>query len=338
MTVVTAWPGATAQEMQDQVAEPLEKRLQELRWYDRSETFTRPGLAFTTLTLRDQTPPKDVPEQFYQARKKISDEARKLPQGVVGPFVDDEFGDVSFGLYALKAKGVPQRDLAREAERLRQQLLHVPGVDKVKILGERPERIYVEFAQERLATLGVSPRAIFDALAKQNLMTPAGSIESKAQQVVVRLDGAFDDLSKIRGLPIIANGRTLRLSDIAKVERGYEDPATFLIRSEGEPALMLSVVMREGWNGLDLGKALAAETDKIRQQLPLGMTLSNVTDQSVNIRDAVDQFMHTFMEALIIVMIVSLISLGWRVGIVVAAAVPLTLAVVLLIMWATGRL
>ncbi|NOW48666.1 multidrug efflux pump subunit AcrB [Novosphingobium sp. SG751A] len=337
MTVVTAWPGATAQEMQDQVAEPLEKRLQELRWYDRSETFTRPGLAFTTLTLRDQTPPKDVPEQFYQARKKISDETRKLPQGVVGPFVDDEFGDVSFGLYALKAKGVPQRDLAREAERLRQQLLHVPGVDKVKILGERPERIYVEFAQERLATLGVSPRAIFDALAKQNLMTPAGSIESKAQQVFVRLDGAFDDLSKIRDLPIIANDRTLRLSDIAKVERGYEDPATFLIRSEGEPALMLSVVMREGWNGLDLGKALAAETDKIRQQLPLGMTLSNVTDQSVNIRDAVDQFMHTFMEALIIVMIVSLISLGWRVGIVVAAAVPLTLAVVLMVMWATDR-
>lgn len=337
MTVVTAWPGATAQEMQDQVAEPLEKRLQELRWYDRSETFTRPGLAFTTLTLRDQIPPKDVPEQFYQARKKISDEARKLPQGVVGPFIDDEFGDVSFGLYALKAKGVPQRDMTREAERLRQQLLHVPGVDKVKILGERPERIYVEFAQERLATLGISPRAIFDALAKQNLMTPAGSIESKAQQVVIRLDGAFDDLSKIRDLPIVTNGRTLRLSDIATVERGYEDPATFLIRSEGESALILSVVMREGWNGLDLGKALATEVDTIRRQLPLGMTLSNVTDQSVNIREAVDQFMHTFMEALIIVMIVSLISLGWRVGIVVAAAVPLTLAVVLMVMWATDR-
>jgi multidrug efflux pump subunit AcrB len=323
--------------MQDQVAEPLEKRLQELRWYDRSETFTRPGLAFTTLTLRDQTPPKEVPEQFYQARKKIFDETPKLPQGVVGPFIDDEFGDVSFALYALKARGVPQRDMAREAEKLRQQLLHVPGVDKVKILGERPERIYVEFAQDRLATLGVSPRAIFDALAKQNLMTPAGSIESKAQQVVIRLDGAFDDLSKIRDLPIVTNGRTLRLSDIAKVERGYEDPSSFLIRSEGEPALMLSVVMREGWNGLDLGKALAAETETIRGQLPLGMTLNNVTDQSVNIHEAVDQFMHTFMEALIIVMIVSLISLGWRVGIVVAAAVPLTLAVVLMVMWATDR-
>ncbi|WP_176598981.1 MULTISPECIES: efflux RND transporter permease subunit [Sphingobium] len=337
MTVVTAWPGATAQEMQDQVAEPLEKRLQELRWYDRSETFTRPGLAFTTVTLRDRTPPKEVPEQFYQARKKMSDEALKLPRGVVGPFVDDEYGDVSFALYALKAKGEPQRNLARDAERLRQRLLHVPGVNKIKIVGERPERIYVEFAQERLATLGISPRAIFDALAKQNLITPAGSIETKGQQVVVRLDGAFDDLSTIRDLPIAMNGNTIRLSEIANVERGYEDPASFLIRGEGEPALLLSVVMRDGWNGLDLGKALNAEIDKVRAELPLGMTLTAVTDQSVNISEAVDQFMHTFMEALAIVMIVSLISLGWRVGIVVAAAVPLTLAVTLVIMWATDR-
>ncbi len=337
MTVVTAWPGATAQEMQDQVAEPLEKRLQELRWYDRSETFTRPGLAFTTLTLRDTTPPKDVPDQFYQARKKMSDEAPSLPRGVVGPFVNDEYGDVTFALYALKAKGEPQRSLAREAETLRQRLLHVPGVNKINFVGERPERIYVAFAEERLATLGVSPRDIFAALSSQNLITPAGSIETKGQQVVVRLDGAFDDLSKIRDLPIVANGNTLRLSEIAKVERGYEDPATFLIRSQGEPALLLGVVMREGWNGLDLGKALNAEVAKIGDELPLGMSLTRVTDQSVNITDAVDQFMHTFLEALAIVMIVSLVSLGWRVGIVVAAAVPLTLAVVLVIMWATGR-
>lgn len=340
MTVVTAWPGATAQEMQDQVAEPLEKRLQELRWYDRSETFTRPGLAFTTLTLRDTTPPKDVPDQFYQARKKMSDEAPSLPRGVVGPFVNDEYGDVTFAVYALKAKGEPQRSLAREAETLRQRLLHVPGVNKINIVGERPERIYVEFAEERLATLGVSPRDIFAALSRQNLITPAGSIETKGQQVVVRLDGAFDDLSKIRDLPIVANGTTLRLSEIARVERGYQDPATFLIRSQGEPALLLGVVMREGWNGLDLGKALNAEVAKIGDELPLGMSLTRVTDQSVNITDAVDQFMHTFLEALAIVMIVSLVSLvslGWRVGIVVAAAVPLTLAVVLVIMWATGR-
>ncbi len=337
MTVVTAWPGATAQEMQDQVAEPLEKRLQELRWYDRSETFTRPGLAFTTLTLRDTTPPAAVADEFYQARKKMSDEASSLPRGVVGPFVNDEYADVTVALYALKAKGEPQRLLAREAEQLRQRLLHVPGVNKINIVGERPERIYVQFAEERLATLGVSPRDIFDALAKQNLITPAGAIESKGQQIVLRLDGAFDDLSKIRDLPIVTRGNTLRLSEIATVERGYEDPATFLVRSQGEPALLLGVVMREGWNGLDLGKSLKEEVAKISAELPLGMSLTPVTDQSVNIAESVDQFMHTFLEALAIVMIVSLISLGWRVGIVVAAAVPLTLAVVLVVMWATGR-
>ncbi len=142
MTVVTAWPGATAQEMQDQVAEPLEKRMQELRWYDRTETFTRPGLAFTTLFAARQTPPQDVPEQFYQARKKLGDEAPKLPRGVIGPMVNDEYADVTFALYALKAKGVPHRHLVRDAETLRQQLLHVAGVKKVNILGEQAERIY----------------------------------------------------------------------------------------------------------------------------------------------------------------------------------------------------
>lgn len=337
MTVVTAWPGATAQEMQDQVAEPLEKRLQELRWYDRSETFTRPGLAFTTLTLRDQIPPSELQEQFYQARKKLGDETARLPRGVAGPFVNDEYGDVSFALYALKAKGMPARELTRQAEALRQQILHVPGVNKVNIVGERPERIFVEFDQQRLATLGVSPRDIFSGLASQNAITPAGSIETKGQQVQVRVEGAFDDLDRIRSVSVLANGKTFRLADIATVERGYEEPATFKVRNQGEPALLLSVVMRQGWNGLELGKALKAETAKISQELPLGMTLTPVTDQSVNISQAVDQFMKTFLEALAIVMIVSLVSLGWRVGIVVAAAVPLTLAIVLVVMWATGR-
>ena len=337
MTVVTSWPGATAEEMQDQVAEPLEKRLQELRWYDRTETFTRPGLAFTTLTLRDDTPPSEVQSEFYQARKKMMDEAPKLPRGVAGPFVNDEYGDVTFAIYALKAKGEPQRELAREAEVLRQRLLHVPGVKKVNIVGERPERIFVEFSQDRLATLGVTPRTILSALAQQNLLTPAGSVEANGPQVQVRIDGAFDDLDTIRNVPIVANGKTLRLADIAEVRRGYEDPATFLVRNQGEPALLLGVIMREGWNGLDLGKSLQAEVHAIASELPLGMSFAQVTDQSANITEAVDQFMRTFLEALAIVMIVSLVALGWRGGIVVAAAVPLTLAIVLVIMWATGR-
>ena len=337
MTVVTAWPGATAQEMQDQVAEPLEKRMQELRWYDRTETFTRPGLAFTMVSLLDKTPPAQVQEEFYQARKKLADESKKLPNGVIGPIVNDEYADVTFALYALKAKGEPQRVLVRDAEALRQQLLHVAGVKKVNIIGEQPERIFVSFSHERLATLGIAPQDIFAALNSQNVLTPAGSIETKGPQVLLRVDGAFDNLEKIRQTPIAAQGRTLKLSDVATVERGYEDPATFMVRSNGEPALLLGVVMRDDWNGLDLGKDLDKEITKINTALPLGMSLAKVTDQAVNIRTAVDEFMVKFFVALLVVMVVCFISMGWHVGIVVAAAVPLTLAAVFVIMAATGK-
>ncbi|MEI7185990.1 efflux RND transporter permease subunit [Dickeya dianthicola] len=337
MTIVTAWPGATAQEMQDQVAEPLEKRLQELRWYDRAETYTRPGLAITMLSLLDSAPPSEIQEEFYQARKKMGDEAKKLPAGVVGPIINDEYADVTFALFALKAKGEPQRLLVRDAETLRQQLLHVPGVKKVNIIGEQPERIFVSFSHDRLATLGVTPQDIFAALNNQNVLTPAGSIETKGPQVFVRVDGAFDNLEKIRQTPIVAQGRTLKLADVATVERGYEDPSTFMVRSNGEPALLLGVVMRDGWNGLKLGQALEAEVTNINAGLPLGMTLSKVTDQAVNISSAVDEFMVKFFVALLVVMVVCFLSMGWRVGIVVAAAVPLTLAAVFVIMAATGK-
>ncbi|WP_312807026.1 efflux RND transporter permease subunit [Comamonas sp.] len=337
MTVVTAWPGATAQEMQDQVAEPLEKRMQELRWYDRTETYTRPGLAFTMVFLRDSAPPSEVQEEFYQARKKLADEAKKLPAGVIGPMANDEYADVTFALFALKAKGEPQRLLVRDAETLRQQLLHVPGVKKVNIIGEQSERIFVSFSHDRLATLGVTPQDIFAALNDQNVLTPAGSIETKGPQVFLRVDGAFDKLEKIRQTPITAKGRTLKLSDVATVERGYEDPATFQVRNNGEPALLLGVVMRDEWNGLDLGKALEAEVSKINEGLPLGMSLTKVTDQAVNISSAVDEFMVKFFVALLVVMVVCFLSMGWRVGIVVAAAVPLTLAAVFIIMAATGK-
>ncbi|WP_249674798.1 efflux RND transporter permease subunit [Pseudomonas abieticivorans] len=337
MTVISVWPGATAQEMQDQVAEPLEKRMQELKWYDRSETYTRPGMAYTMVSLLDKTPPSEVQEEFYQARKKLSDAAKTLPAGVIGPMVNDEFSDVTFALFALKAKGEPQRLLVRDAESLRQRLLHVPGVKKINIIGEQTERIFVSFSHERLATLGIAPQDIFAALNSQNALTPAGSIETSGPQVLLRLDGAFDKLDSIRNTPIFVQGRTLKLSDVATVERGYEDPATFLVRNQGEPALLLGIVMRDGWNGLDLGKALDAETVKINQGMPLGMTLSKVTDQSVNISSAVDEFMIKFFVALLVVMLVCFLSMGWRVGVVVAAAVPLTLAIVFVVMEASGK-
>ncbi|RMA89345.1 MULTISPECIES: efflux RND transporter permease subunit [Enterobacter] len=336
MTVITVWPGATVQEIQDQVAEPLEKRLQELKWYDRTETYTRPGMAFITLSLQDKTPPAEVQEEFYQARKKLGDESQRLPAGVIGPMINDEFSDVTFALFALKAKGEPQRQLVRDAEGLRQQLLHVPGVKKVNIIGEQAERIYISFSHDRLATIGLSPQDIFNALNSQNALAAAGSIETRGAQIFIRLDGAFDELQKIRDTPFIAQGKTLKLSDVATVERGYEDPPTMLIRNQHEPALLLGIVMREGWNGLALGKALDAETAKINDSLPLGMSLTKVTDQSVNIRSSVDEFMIKFFVALLVVMVVCFVSMGWRVGVVVAAAVPLTLAVVFVVMEAAG--
>lgn len=337
LTVTAVWPGATAQEMQDLVAEPLEKRLQELRYYDRVETLTRPGLAVLMLSLQDSAPPSVVQGEFYQARKKLGDAAHLLPQGAYGPFINDEYSDVTFALYAVEGHGMAPRQLTREAEALRQRLLHVDGVKKIDIIGERPERIFVEFSYPRLTTLGISPREVFAALQQQNLVTAAGSIDTRGPQVYVRLDGAYDDLQKIRDTPISAHGRSFKLSDIAEVKRGYEDPSTFLIRHNGEPALVLSVIMKEGRNGAEVGKALDAEEKKIAQTLPLGLSLNKITDQAVNIHEAVDEFMIKFFAALAVVMIVSLISLGWHVGIVVAAAVPLTLAAVLVIMLATGR-
>lgn len=337
LTVTAMWPGATAKEMQDLVAEPLEKRMQELRWYDRVETFTRPGLMLMKVEMKDQTPPTDIPEQFYQARKKLGDEALKLPSGTIGPFINDEYADVTFALYTVQGDRMPPRQLTREAEALRQRLLHVAGVKKVDILGERPERIYVEFSYAKLATLGISARTIFDALNRQNVVTAAGSVDTNGPQVFVRVEGAYDDLQKIADTPIAAGGRVLKLSDVAEVKRGYEDPATFLIRHNGDPAMVLGVVMQDGWNGLDLGKALDEEEAKIAKSLPAGLSLNKIIDQAENIRESIDEFMLKFVVALAVVMIVSLLSLGWRVGIVVAAAVPLTLAAVFVIMMITGR-
>lgn len=337
LTVTAAWPGATARQMQDLVAEPLEKRLQELAWYDRVETTTRPGYAYMTLTLKDSTPPSAVQEEFYQARKKLGDEARNLPPGVLGPFVNDEYSDVSFALYALKAKGMPMRELVRQAEVIRQDLLHVPGVKKINILGERPEQIFVEFSYAKLATLGVTARDVVASLQRQNSLTPAGSIDTKGPRVFIRIDGAYDSVQAIADTAIVAAGRTLKLSDLAEISRGYEDPPTYIIRHQGEPTIMLAAVMQDGWDGLALGKALKDRAAAIAKTLPLGMTLDKVSDQAVNITSAVDEFMVKFAMALGVVLLVSLLSLGWRVGIVVAAAIPLTLAVVFLIMLETGR-
>src|SRR5450830_1641060 len=335
MTVTALWPGATAKEMQQQVGDRLEKRLQELEYYDRVETAARPGLITMKLFFKDSTPPELVPEQFYQVRKKLGDEVINLPRGVIGPVINDEYSDVYFSLLALNAPGLPHRTLVAEAENLRQRLLHVNGVQKINILGEQQQKIFVEISHQRLATLGVKAQTIFDALNRQNDVTPSGFIETAGPRVYLRLDGAIDNIDVVKAIPIAAGGRSFKLGDIADIKRGYEDPKSFLIRTQGEPSLMLAVVMKKGFNCLKLGKSLAAERENIQKSLPLGMALTKVSDQAEAIEAAIDEFMIKLGMAVVIV--VSLLTLGLRVGIVVAAAVPLTLSAVFLIMMATGR-
>lgn len=337
MTITAAWPGATAREMQEQVADRLEKRLQELDFYDRVDTIAQPGFVSMKLQYLDSTRPKDIQELFYQTRKKLSDEAKRLPQGVVGPFFNDEYSDVYFALYALEAQELPHRQLVQMAEDLRQGLLNLPGVKKVNILGEQAQRIFVEFSYERLATLGIKPEQIFEALGKQNGVAPAGFVETSGPRAYIRLDGAFDSLKLIENVPINANGKVLRIADVATVKRGYEDPPTYRIRHQGEPALMLGVIMDPHFNGLELDKSLQAEEDRIHAGLPLGVTFDKVSDQAEKIRIAVNEFMLKFFVALGVVMLISLIALGFRVGLVVAAAVPLTLSIVFVVMLMTGR-
>ncbi|MFJ9451242.1 efflux RND transporter permease subunit [Herbaspirillum sp. NPDC101397] len=337
MTVTALWPGATAKEMQQQVGDRLEKRLQELESYDRVETAARPGLITMKLFLKDSTLPALVPEQFYQARKKLGDEVINIPRGAIGPVINDEYSDVYFTLFSLNAPGLPHRQLVTEAEILRQQLLHVDGVQKVNILGEQQQKIYVDISNQRLATLGVKAQAIFDALNRQNDMTPSGFVETTGPRVYLRVDGAINNIEAVKAIPVAAGGRSFKLGDIADVKRGYEDPKSFLVRIQDEPSLMLAVVMKKGFNGLTLGKSLTKERDLIQASLPLGMSLTKVSDQALAIEAAIDEFMIKFVMALAVVIIVSLVTLGFRVGVVVAAAVPLTLSAVFIIMLATGR-
>ena len=337
MTVSAAWPGATAKEMQRQVADPLEKRLQELVYYDRAETTVRPGLMVTKIIFKDNMPPAKLQSEFYQTRKKLNDQASSLPRGVMGPLFNDEFSDIYFALYAVQAKGLPHRQLVLRAEDLRQRLLRVPGVEKINILGEQAQKIFVEISYQRLATLGITGQQLLTALANQNDVTPAGFVEAAGPRVYLRLDGAIDGIDAIRDLPVASGDRSFKLGDIAEVKRGYEDPRTFEIRNDGEPSLMLGLVMKPGFNGLKLGEALNAEEVAIHHETPVGIAFTKITDQAKVIDDAIHEFMVKFFTALGVVIFVSLVALGFRVGIVVALAVPLTLSAVFVVMMLTGR-
>lgn len=337
VAVLTAvWPGASAREMQDQVADPIEKKLQELAYFDKVQTYVKPSFAALQVTFKDSTPPAEVAGLFYQIRKKMDDVRPSLPAGVIGPNVNDEYGDVDSILTMLTGDGADYAQLKKVADALRQRLLSVPGVAKVNIYGVQPERIYVEFSHAKLATLGVAPQALFDSLARQNDVTPAGTVETSAQRIPLRVTGALDGVKAVAETPIDAGGRTFRLGDIATVTRGFVDPPTFLVRQRGEPALGVGVVMARGANILDFGKDVAAATKVFQADVPQGIKFGQIADQPEIVEESIFEFERSFVEALAIVLGVSFLSLGWRTGIVVALSVPLVLAATFVVMSALG--
>ncbi|UHD17679.1 efflux RND transporter permease subunit [Thiocapsa bogorovii] len=336
MVVSALWPGASAQQMQDLVADPLEKRIGEVELFYRLETTARPGRVDMLVEFQDYAPSEQIPDLFYQVRKRMSDAAASLPAGVLGPFVNDDFSDVYFALYALTAPDLPNRLLVREAERIRDRLARVEGVQKARILGERPQRFFVELDQARLATLGVSPADVREALDAQNRLAPAGLVETDGPRLYLRPDAELLELEDIRHVPVRVGEHLLTLGEIAEVSRGYEDPPEFLIRAGGEDAILLGVVMQRGENGLALGERLVALQDELEASLPLGVGFSQLTNQADAITHAVDLFQIKFLAAVAVVMLVSFVAIGWRAGLVVGIAIPLTLGLTFLLMLIRG--
>lgn len=336
MVVSVVWPGATAQEMQEQVAERLEKRVQEVDYFKKVESTARPGRVDLQIEFQTYAPSREVQNLFYQTRKRVQDEARNLPPGIVGPFVNDDFSDVYFSLYAVSAPGLAPRLLAREAEALRDRLARVQGVRKVDLLGERAQRIFVEFDNAKLANLGIPLTALADAIEAQNRLLPAGQIETRGARSYLRLNAGVADLDTLRALPVRAGKVLVRLGDIAKLRRGYEDPPSYLVRAGGEDVVLLGVVMRRGENGLTLGDALRKFSAEESKRLPLGLKLQQLTNQGDAIGRAVNLFQVKFFVAVAVVTLVSFLALGLRAGVVVAIAIPLTLALTFLLMLISG--
>ena len=336
VNVSAIWPGATAQEMQTQVADPIEKKLQELPFFEKVQTYSKPSFTAMQVTFRDNVSPKEVPYLFYLLRKKLADVQDQLPAGLLGPVVNDEFSDVDSILYMMTGDGADYAQLKKAAEGLRQKLLKVNGVTKVNLYGTQAERIFVEFSHAKLATLGIAPQALFDSLAKQNNVTPAGTVETSAQRVPLRVTGALDGAKAVAETPVESNGRVFRLGDIATVTHGYVDPPSFMVRQEGRPAIGIGVVTAKGANILALGQDVRGAAGDFMKAVPQGIEIEQIADQPKVVGHAVGEFTSSFIEALAIVLFVSFVALGWRTGIVVAASVPLVLAIVFIVMSAMG--
>ncbi len=336
MVVRSFWPGATAQEVEQQVTDRIEKKLQELPYLDNLRSYSKPGESLVFVELRDFTPPKQVPELWYQVRKKLNDMRHTLPAGVQGPFPNDEFGDAFGNVFALTGPGYSMADLRRQADVIAQELRRVPDVAKVDVVGVQDERIWIEMSAAKLATLGLDPRLIQQTLQAQNAMTPAGFVDTASDRIRIRVTGSFDSVESIRAIGIRAGDKLFKLGDVAKVWRGYADPQQPHFRWKGQDGIGLAVSMTRGGNVLKLGDHLQAETTRLRAELPVGMELHQVADQPAVVKRNVNEFMMSLLEALAIVLAVSFLFLGLRTGLVVALSIPVVLAVTFLLMKPAG--
>ena len=327
MVVQTQWPGATALEISEKVTETIEKKLQEIPELDYLRSYSRPGESQIFFVVKDSIDPKRVPDVWYQVRKKVGDVRYALPADIRGPFFNDEFGDTFGNIYALTGDGFDDADLRDYAERTKLELLRVPDVGKIELIGRQDPKIYVELSNAKLATLGVSFVELQRTLAAQNAVVAGGSFETPSDRIYLRTTGALDSVEAIRELSIRgSNGRLFRLGDVAKVKRGFVDPPQPRMRFKGAPAIGIAISMRAGGDIIALGHNLEAATARIGQTLPVGLDLHKVADQPAAVRRSVGEFVRTLGEAVLIVLLVSFFSLGLRSGFVVAVSIPLVLA------------
>jgi multidrug efflux pump len=332
MVVQAAWPGATIEDTLQQVTERLERKLQETPKLDFLRSFTRAGVTTIFVNLQGSTTAREVPDIWYHVRKSIGDIRHTLPAGIVGPGFNDDFGDTFGTIYGFTADGFTHRELRDYVEDVRSKLLQVPDVSKIEILGAQDERIFVEFSMKELATLGIDRSALLAALQAQNVVQPAGTIQTGNETVSLQVSGAFRSERDVLDVNFVVGSRILRLSDIARVRRAYADPPQPLFRVDGKPAIGLAIAMRDGGDILALGKNIQQAMAKITDELPLGIEPKLVADQSVTVRSAISEFMTSLWQAIAIIMAVSFISLGIRPGLVIALSIPLTLAVVFPVM------
>ncbi|AJY19323.1 efflux RND transporter permease subunit [Burkholderia multivorans] len=339
MVIRTFWPGATARQVQEQVTDRIGRKLQETPAIDFLRSYSRPGESLIFFTMKDSAPVKDVPETWYQIRKKVGDIGYTLPPGVQGPFFNDEFGDVYTNIWTLEGDGFSPAQLHDYADQLRTVLLRVPGVAKVDYFGDPAQRIFIEVDNAKLTRLGISPQQLGQAINAQNDVSSAGVLTTTDDRVFVRPSGQFDNVAAIADTPIRINGRTFRLGDLATVRRGYDDPAVTQMRTAasgtgaGKPVLGIGVTMQPGGDVIRLGKALDAQSKALQAQLPAGLKLTEVSSMPHAVSHSVDDFLEAVAEAVAIVLIVSLVSLGLRTGMVVVISIPVVLAVTALFMY-----